>query len=201
MSSEYKMIHGNKTLIVCFGGMVSSFGGIIPFEFLRYLSSVYTNGCDLVFFIDKNQCWYHKGIQGITNNVDETVVYLNQIIQNGNYTKVIFMGISAGGYAAMLFGSLCNITNVISFIPQTKLKKSLDTKYTDLNDIINHTTKYTLYADTSVTDMNDCHHIYHCEHVQHHTNVNIIKGKHCVLKTLRDTGYIKKLIDSIILDI
>ena len=32
-------------------------------------TSNYTNTCDLIFFIDKDQCWYHKGIKNITNKV------------------------------------------------------------------------------------------------------------------------------------
>ena len=39
--SEFKIINGNKILIVCFGGMISKFGNILPFEFLNYLSSIY----------------------------------------------------------------------------------------------------------------------------------------------------------------
>ena len=35
--SEYKIINGNKNLIVCFGGIALQFGGILPFEFLNYL--------------------------------------------------------------------------------------------------------------------------------------------------------------------
>jgi len=48
--------------IVCFGGMALQMGGILPFEFLNYLSLHYTN-CDLLFFVDKYQCWYHKGFE------------------------------------------------------------------------------------------------------------------------------------------
>ena len=73
-----------------------SLGGILPFEFLNYLSSVYKN-CDLIFFVDRHQCWYHNGIKDITNNIDETTLYLNNIIKDGNYEKNIFMGVSAGG--------------------------------------------------------------------------------------------------------
>ena len=128
--SEHKIINGNKTLIVCFGGMVLKFGGILPFEFLNYLSSIYLHVCDLYFLIDANQCWYHKGIKDITNDIDETVLYLNNIIKNGKYEKVIFMGTSAGGYAAILFGSLCNcVNNVISFIPQTIISNPINAKY------------------------------------------------------------------------
>ena len=188
--SEYKIFNNNNKLIVCFAGMALQFGGILPFEFLNYLSSVYTD-CDLIFFIDKYQCWYHKGIQDITNDIDETILYLNNIIKN--YEKIIFMGTSAGGYASILFGSLCKkVNHVISFKPQTIIKKL---EYSNLKHIINDNTQYILYGDTSVCDINDNHHISHCENIKKFPNVKIIYGEHCNLKKLRDSGFIKKIID------
>ena len=50
--SEYKILNNNNKLIVCFGGLALEMGGILPFEFLNYLSSTYTD-CDLIFYIDK----------------------------------------------------------------------------------------------------------------------------------------------------
>lgn len=198
--SEYKIIGGHKILIVCFGGMALQFGGILPFEFLNYLSSKYIDICDLYFFIDKNQCWYHKGIKGITNNIDETVLYINNIIKKGNYKKVLFMGVSAGGYAAILFGSLCNIVNnnIISFTPQTILENPINSNYSNLKTVINKNNCYFLYGDKSVEDEKHVHHISHCENLAHFSNVKIIKGENCNLKQLRDSGYIKNLIDTII---
>ena len=196
--SECKIINGNKNLIICFGGLALQFGGILPFEFLTYLSSNYTNSCDLIFYIDKQQCWYHKGITDITNTIDETVLYLNNTINNGNYEKIIFMGVSAGGYASILFGSLCNITNVITFIPQTILNNPINLNYTNLKNIINKKTKYILYGDVSRTD--EHHKILHCENIEEFTNVKIIKNNRCELKELRDNGFIKKLIDDILFE-
>jgi len=200
-SSEHKIINGNKNLIICFGGMALQFGLIPPFEFLRYLSSIYMNDCDLLFFIDYHQCWYHRGIKDITNNVDDTVTYLNNIIHNGKYEKVIFMGTSAGGYAAILFGSLCNnVNNVISFIPQTILKNPINVNYSNLKNIINNNTKYILYGDESIQDINDNHHISQCENIECFANVEILKKNGCNLKKLRDSGFIKNTIDNIIFD-
>ena len=197
--NEYKIINGNKNLIICFGGSALKFGGFLPFEFLNYLSSTYTNNCDLYFFIDKYQCWYHKGIKNITNNIDETILYLNNIIKNGNYEKVIFMDTSAGGYGAILFGSLCdNIHNVISFVPQTIIKNPINLKYSNLKNIINKNTKYILYGDQSINDIDDVHHISHCENIEHLPNVKVIKYKVCNLKNIRDSGLIKNTIDKII---
>ena len=197
-NSEHKIINGNKNLIICFGGMALRFGGILPFEFLNYLSSTYTDYCDLIFYIDIEQCWYHKGIKNITNSIDETILYLNNTITDRKYEKVIFMGTSAGGYASILFGSICNVNNVISFIPQTIIKKPINLNYSNLNNIINKNTKYLLYGDTSVQDINGDHHISHCENIGCFTNVKIIKNSGCKLKQLRDSGFIKILIDDIL---
>jgi predicted esterase YcpF (UPF0227 family) len=197
--SEYKIINNNKNLIICFGGFLLKMGGILPFEFLNYLSSIYQNECDLVFFIDHKQCWYHKGIQGITSNIDETALYINSIIKDKYYKNIIFMGNSAGGYAAILFGSICNVSHVISFIPQTILENPIDSNYSNLKDIINKTTKYTIYGNTNTNDT--LHNISHCENIDCFTNVKLIKTNDVTLKIvkkMRDNGDIKRIIDNII---
>ena len=176
-------------------------GGILPFEFLKYLSKTYAKNTDLYFYIDKNQRWYHKGIDGITKNIDDTVIYLKNIICNKNYQKVIFMGVSAGGYASILFGSLCGVTNVISFIPRTKYDyRMLNPKYYNLNTVINNKTKYILYGDPSVKNVNDNHHISQCENLNKHKNVNLIYYNKLNMKNLRDNLTIKKVLDGILYD-
>ena len=96
-----------------------------------------------MLYVDPKQCWYHKGIEGISNNIDETTEDLKDKINKRDYKKIIFMGVSAGGYAAILFGSLCHVTKVISFIPRRKLKaKIVDKKYEKLKNIINTDTDY-----------------------------------------------------------
>lgn len=198
--SEKKIVNNSKNLIVCFGGMALQMGQILPFEFLNYLSDTYKkNELDKYFFIDKEQCWYHKGIKGITSNIDETANYLKNIIQKGNYKKVIFMGVSAGGYAAILFGSLCNVSNVIAFIPRTMYhKKMTDEKYFNIKDYINKGTKYTLYGNLNEKNINSSHHISQCENLEEFLNVNVIRLEKLNMKTLRDNGTIKQIIDNII---
>jgi hypothetical protein len=109
------------------------------------------------------------------------------------------MGVSAGGYASILFGSLCNNINyVISFIPQTILKNPIDIRYQNLKNIINNKTAYILHGDTYISDINNLHHIIHCENINFFTNVKIIRHNGCNLKHLRDTGAIKDSIDGVL---
>lgn len=194
--SELIQLNANNKLIVCFGGMALLMGGIPPFEFVNYLSSIYKNEYDLIFYIDKFQCCYHKGIKDITNNIDETVIYLNDKIKCGNYNKIIFMGVSAGGYAAILFGSLCNINNIVAFIPPTILKKPINSKYQDLKNVINSQSNYLLYADLSITNINDMHHVSQCQNIDCFSNVTVVNNPIINMKKLRDTGIIKDIIDN-----
>lgn len=200
--SEHKIIKENsENLIICFGGMALQMQGILPFEFLNYLSKTYEKNTDLYFFIDKKQCWYHKGIDGITKNIDETVVYLNNIINNSSYKKTLFMGVSSGGYASILFGSLCNVSNVIAYIPRTTFnKKMTDSKYFNLKSLINNKTNYILHGDISIKNKKSDHHISQCDNLDNFDNVKIIKHNGLQMKTLRNNGTIKKYIDDILIN-
>jgi hypothetical protein len=195
MSELSRIYDGNKNLIVSFGGMALLMGTLPPFEFLNYLSSTYNNTIDLLFYVDLHQCWYHKGLKDITNNIDETVEYLKNKINQKKYKKIIFIGASSGGYAAILFGSLCGINNVIAFKPQTIIKQPIDKKYINLKKFINIKTKYTLICDP--LNQTELHNISHCENLNNYKNIKIILISNFGIKDLRDNGEIKKIIDSI----
>lgn len=188
----------NSTLIICFGGMALKFGGILPFEFLTYLKANYLN-CDLIFYIDTQQCHYHRGLKDITDSIDSTVEYINSKLQY-NYEKIIFMGVSAGGYAAILFGSLCrNVSNVICFLPQTRLINPVDSTYINVKPFMKDHISYTIYADSTITDPCDLHSITHSTYLEDLSNVEIRIKPMLNVKTLRDTGEIKKLLDKLII--
>jgi len=183
--SVYKIKNENSNvLIVSFAGHDRIYGGIQRFEFVNFLNQFNVNK---YFYNDYYLDSYHHGIFKITRNIDETVNYLKNEIKK--YTNVIFLGASAGGYAAILFGSLCNVTTVFAFIPQTlRRKKNVDEKYRDISGYINDTTQYYLYGDLSVSYELDVHHISHCERIAHHPNVTVIKKEKFDLREMRDNG-------------
>lgn len=183
-----------EVLLVSFGGLANLFGGMIPFEFLNFLK-LHFGEYDRYFYIDKHQVWYHKGLSGITTNTDETIAYLGEKIKG--YSKVIFIGVSAGGYAALLYGSLLGVSSVLAFIPQTRLvhTNNLDVRYIDIKPFINSHTAYTLCGSATGTDLHD---ISHCKHIEHFANVNLITRYNQDMKELRDSGYLKNLISQVI---
>ena len=195
--SELEILSNSKILMVCFGGMTQTLGGIFPFEFKNFLLSTYEDKYDCIFYVDKNQCWYHRGLLNITNNIDETADYLNKKIQKGNYNKVIFMGSSAGGYAAILFGSLCKVNHVVAFYPQTKLKHAINPLYKDLQQIISSNTKYILYGTLEDNSLNKVHDISQYTNITCYPNVHLIIQQSVNLKHMRDVGILKKIIDDL----
>ena len=123
--------------------------------------------------------------------------YLKNEIKN--YKNVIFIGSSSGGYAAILFGSLLNVTSVLAFIPQTILRNTnRDEKYRDLNKIINETTKYYVYGDLSISDEHNVHHISHCDRISHHLNVYVTKKLKLKLKEMRDNGELFVILNNLV---
>uniref|UniRef100_A0A6C0HYD5 Alpha/beta hydrolase n=1 Tax=viral metagenome TaxID=1070528 RepID=A0A6C0HYD5_9ZZZZ len=185
-----------KTLIVTFGSHNKKFGLLPRFEFVRFLEEHFPD-TDRHFYIDDKMDLYHKGIQGISTNIDETVEYLKNEI--ANYENVIFMGISSGGYAAILLGSLLNINYVLAFIPQTlRMKSNIDEKYRDISPYINETTQYYIYGDASILNSNDFHHISHCERiVENHPNVFLTKKNPFDIKKMRDDGELYSILSNI----
>ena len=196
--SNNNEVNNNEVLIVSFGGSALVIGGITPFEFVNILHKWFPE-YDKKFYIDLHQKWYHNGIKGISTDIDETVSYLHGIISN--YKKVIFIGNSAGGYAAILFGSLLNISTVIAFVPQTILYHSdIEERFRNLKYVINDITQYHLYGDTSIEDIRDSHHIYHVDNIDSlsKSNIHIVKKNKIFLKIMRDNGELFQILKSII---
>lgn len=208
-------ITGKNNLLVSFGGIMQGLGMPV-FEFYNSISDV---ECDKIFLRDFEQSWYQKGVDKDVNSLEKLEHWLNSIIAKGNYSNVVFLGNSMGGYAAILFGVKLNITNVIAFAPQTTIKKvdrilNFDFRwrnqiqrvyknpnkkpiYFDLNSIlkkIDYKTAISIYYSPN-------HRLdkWHAERIQKHNKINlnpIKEGGHGVVKVLRDNGSLKKIIFS-----
>ena len=183
------------TLFVSFSGYAKQYGGIPRFEFVNFFTKHF-NEINCHFYVDTYTSCYHKGICGISNNIDETVEYLRNEIKD--YKNVIFLGVSGGGYAAILFGSLLNVTSVLAFAPPTiRIQENIDEKYRDISKYINTTTKYYIYGDLSISHELHPHHISQCERIAHHPNVFITKKYEVDLKKMRDSGELYKILYSV----
>lgn len=181
-----------KTLVVSFAGNGLAYGGVPKIEFKNFLKQHFSH-FDAQFYIDDSCQCYHHGMQGISKNIDETTEYLRAAFEG--YDRIICLGSSAGGYAAILFGSLLKVDSVIAFIPQTVLTSPYrDERYRNLKPHINPTTNYFLYGDISIDDVNNCHHISQCENIAMLSNVKLHKLRGVNLKALKHSGQLLKII-------
>ncbi|WP_298533183.1 YqiA/YcfP family alpha/beta fold hydrolase [uncultured Algibacter sp.] len=122
----FKELNNSSTLVIVFGGIKQGLG-IPVYEFMNLLRGF---KFDKVFIRDLSQSWYQNGIFE-ANSIFKLKKRIESIIKQGSYKKVFFIGNSMGGYAAIMFGSLIGVNEVISFSPQTFLKKSLRKRYKD----------------------------------------------------------------------
>jgi hypothetical protein len=192
----YQQEPKSSTIVLSFSGHGLKFGGVPRPEFHNFLSKNFPT-VDISLLVDYNCRCYHQGLKGITSNVDETAKYIQNIISE--YQKVVFVGVSAGGYAAILFGSLLKVNYVIAITPQTKLKALFfDDLYRDITNRINSTTNYILVADTSVEHPEHMHHVSHCERIEHHENVVVLRKNKVDVAKMRDDGSLYDLFQNVI---
>src|SRR3954471_20614516 len=85
-------------LVVAFGGMAQARDMPI-FEFFATASQFDANK---IFIRDLRRTWYHRGLPGIGENIDEVAAYLEELIRPRKFKHLTFIGSSTGGYAAIL---------------------------------------------------------------------------------------------------
>lgn len=105
----------SRTLLVAFGGMHREMG-IPPFEFFAATGQIPTKR---LFVRDLKRSWYHRGIDGYGSSLTESAESLRELIGGYEVDRLVVVGSSAGGYAALAFGTLLEAHKVLSFGPQT----------------------------------------------------------------------------------
>lgn len=152
------------------------------------------NDLDLLY-IKNPKNWYLGGITGVGENINQTIEFLKEIFEK--YDKVICVGISMGGYASILFGSLLNVNYVVACRPQTDLDYVIEKcrtenlcqarlglskvinfetfqKYKNLNKIINNST---IFYVKSPFLKDGYHDIHHYNNIKHFKNVKLLERK------------------------
>jgi hypothetical protein len=196
-NSYYEIdISGSELLIISFTSQGKMVRDVQSYDFFNFLENKFPHA-SRYFYVDIHRTCYHKGIHDKSTNIDETVEYLKHKVKK--YKHVIFIGLSSGGYAALLYSSLVGISDVIAFYPQTILRsQNIDEKYRDISKYINDYTKYHLYGDLRKTNVIDCHHISQCERIAHHPNVHLTKKSYINLRYMRDNGELYTIINNVI---
>lgn len=118
----------SQTAIVSFAGRKGMKGGIPTFEFSSIMSGIHAHK---IYLRDPHKIWYQKGIPGIGNDIDEIAEWLDAFLNRCGARRTVFIGNSAGGYAALVLGALLSADRVHAFGPQTRLTDPKDSHTED----------------------------------------------------------------------
>lgn len=100
----------SDTILIAFSGMrVERFN----FVYASRRLPVYK-----IFVRDPYDCWYQCGISDVADSIDKTADYFARLIDEHRFRRVVLTGVSAGGYAALLFGWLLNVDEVHAVAPR-----------------------------------------------------------------------------------
>lgn len=198
-----------KPLIITFGGIKNGIGGPI-FEFKKTLNE--NIDCHKIFIKDSKQSWYYKGANGLGNNINELKNDIEKLIKEINYSKIITIGSSMGGYAALLFGSLLKVNSIIAFVPQTFVDKETREKHNDerwpkqMKSVHEHNQNYYDIINLNFTNINtqiiygknDKLDTIHTKRMNKHKSINIIRydaNHQTIFKILKEKNQLIDIIN------
>jgi hypothetical protein len=202
-----------RTLLVTFGGL-GALGRGPGFEFE---TTARTLPVKRLFVTDPEQAWYHRG--GAPGAAIADVAHsISELLAGREVERLVTIGNSAGGYAALIFGTLLAADAVISFAPQTVLdpevlakmgdhrwdglllplaaRGALEEQWLDLRTALpprrRRDTRYKVYFDeTIVWDR------LHAERLRELEGVRFYRfgrGGHRLVRGLRDSGALTRLL-------
>ena len=110
----------SPTLLVLFGGIA---GGVsMPvYEFFRVTEDYPVKR---LFLRDPRHAWYLRGLPGVGEDSASVLAALENAIRQSGAARVIMAGASAGGFAALRFGTALGVERVLAFSPQTFLDQA-----------------------------------------------------------------------------
>lgn len=123
----WKLLDNNgKNLVVAFAGLGRDHFHMPQFNFERSLQSMQNLNADFLLMKDITRAWYIGTLPGI-GGFNKIVEFLKK--NNDKYQSVVYIGVSAGGYASILFGNMLKIPAVIAFEPQTNFDLTAKSGY------------------------------------------------------------------------
>ncbi len=204
----------SRAMLIAFGGMSGALG-MPPFEFLSATGGLQTSR---IFVRDLAQAWYHRGIPGLGSTIDEAAAGIWRLLESRPPKRLVVAGTSAGGYAALVFGTLLGADVVLSIVPQTVVDHelmhamgddrwdsqlgdlmasgALDQRWSDLRrdlpSVRRRHTRYEVYFDPHVDlDRRHAERLANVSGVQ----LNHAQGEHgCLARNLRESGELERIL-------
>ena len=205
----------SRTLLIAFGGMRGARIGVPAFEFSMASSEIPVKR---LFVRDLRQAWYHLGTPEYGATLESVAEGLGALLAQHDVDRLVATGNSAGGYAALVFGTLLGADTVLSFAPQTTLDlgtlaemndhrwdeqvmaiiaaESLDERWVDLREALPRArcaeTRYQVYFDDTLSVDR-----LHAERLRGLEGMHLYrfgKGAHGLVRSLRQAGALERLL-------
>lgn len=106
----------SETALVCFGAMGRARSVFNFFRLLKPLPHL-----TKILLRDPARSWYNDSIPGFGETIPEIAASIRSEVSRLGATRIITLGPSMGGYAAILFGCLLKADRAIALAPQTLL--------------------------------------------------------------------------------
>jgi pimeloyl-ACP methyl ester carboxylesterase len=195
----------SDVLLIIFSGLKQNPRAIPGFSFVNVTAGLRAKK---LFLRDLDKAWFLRGFRGETTNVEQSVEFLRTEMARAGARRVVMLGYSLGGFAALLYGALLKADAVHAFSPQTFLSfgKRLRVRdhrwrryvwklyfgntrpFHDLRPILprgERTTFHIYYAQNSRLDAVHAAHVRESPRVTCHAYA---EGSHRLVTQLRDTG-------------
>lgn len=210
----HELTTASKTMLISFAAMSS----LKPPPFHMFET---TSGLPVkrLFVRDPALVWFQRGVPGFGDTIDEVAASLKSILDEQEVERLVVMGSSAGGYAALAFGALLEADLVLSFSPQTILDRSWldeigderwpgrfkdlaalggpDPRWVDLREALSRErrdgTEFAVHYPSSQKDGS------HAEHLRDLPGVTMIgyeRASHSFIQGLRDRGELVQIFRS-----
>jgi pimeloyl-ACP methyl ester carboxylesterase len=214
---ELGRLSRSQTMLVAFGG-INSRSGIAPYEFSSLTGR---SGVKRLYVRDLHQAWYHRGMPGHGDALMDVAAALRDVVARRRVQRLVVVGNSAGGYAALVFGTLLGADLVLAFSPQTILNleslaqmddhrwddkiraledaAAFDPEWVDLSRALpaarHAETEYRVFFDDTHMDR------AHGERLGGIDGVRLFRfgrGEHELVRQLRDVGALSRIIEQAI---
>lgn len=119
--------HPGRPVLVAFAGVIGMMGMPV-FEFFNITAGLEINR---VFVRDPTCLWYQHGVPSLGADVPSAAAGIRATIEAATPSRIVTVGNSGGGYAALLFGTLMQVDEVLAFSPQTRIGAVEELRYRD----------------------------------------------------------------------
>jgi hypothetical protein len=176
-------------LVVAFAGLGDEF------SFRKTLADLKVN---TIFIRDLYHQWYLGSLGELGSGITQTSSSLHQLIKDAKPSSVLFLGASAGGFAALLFGSLLVPDAICVFSPQTFRSKWLVLRHWDYRwldrvaDIYSNPIVERKYLDLAKLNFSDRTRIsvyFASGHRLDHVHAQRLKNSGCVLMPINSNTH------------